>query len=391
MEARFFKPRFFFYGYREKNCIIITMTKDELDKRTQIISNLVRDLFEIDAVYLSNNKLVLSLSYFMDNRALSKKIIKERLKTAGYDFELNENENSLLLHINPKQKLRIPRLNIILFIATLFSVYIVPIFLKNLFLPGSFKVVLDGTFADLGNGDGIEFTIALISILLVHEMGHFITSRKCNIITSWPYFIPAPSIIGTFGAVIKSKSPFYNRQDLIAVGAAGPIAGWVIALFWLIYGLSNSVILPVEAFNFKDMIFSMEGESILMRIATGLLIGTAPDGYFFKLTEAAFAGWVGLLVTAINMLPIGQLDGGHILYGLFRKRQHILGMIAMGGLVILGFFSPMWWVFGALGLIFGIKHPQTLDDTLVPNRGIKIMGIVSIIILILSFTPIPFR
>lgn len=366
------------------------MTKDELDKRSQIISSLVRDLFEINAVYLSNNNLVLSLSHHMDNHNLGLKILNERLKTAGYDFKLNETENGLLLHINPKQKLRIPRLNIILFIATLFTVYFVPVFLKNLIFP-SFSMIMEGTLNDLKNGHGIEFTVALISILLIHEMGHFITSRKCNIITSWPYFIPAPSIIGTFGAVIKSKSPFYNRQDLIAVGAAGPIAGWVVALFWLIYGLSNSVILPIDAFDFKDMAFSMEGESILMRFATWLLIGTAPEGFFFKLTEAAFAGWVGLLVTAINMLPIGQLDGGHILYGLFRKRQHTLGIIAMAGLVILGYYAPMWWVFGALGLIFGIKHPQTLDDTISPNKTVKIMGIISIIILILSFTPIPFR
>ncbi len=367
------------------------MTKDELDKRTQIISNLVRDLFEINAVYIKNNELVLSLSHLMDNHNLGLKIINERLKTAGYDFRLDENENGLLLHINPKQKLIIPRLNIILFIATLFTVYFVPVFLKNLALPGSFSEIIDNTLTDLGNGHGIEFTIALISILLVHEMGHFITSRKCNIITSWPYFIPAPSFIGTFGAVIKSKSPFYNRQDLIAVGAAGPIAGWIVALFWLIYGLTNSVILPIDEFGFKDMLFSMEGESILMRLATWLLIGTAPENFYFRLTEAAFAGWVGLLITAINMLPIGQLDGGHILYGLYRKRQHILGIIAMGGLFILGFSAPTWWVFGALGLIFGIKHPQTLDDTIEPNKTVKIMGIISIIILILSFTPIPFR
>ncbi|MFH2050158.1 MAG: site-2 protease family protein [bacterium] len=367
------------------------MTKEELDKKTEIISHLVKDMFEINAVYLSNDKLVLSLSHLMNNRPLGIKIISERLKTAGYDFKLDENENGLLLHIDPKQKLRIPRLNIILFFTTLFTVYFVPVFLKNLATPGSFSDILDSTLNDLKSGDGIEFTIALISILLVHEMGHFITSRKCNIITSWPYFIPAPSFIGTFGAVIKSKSPFYNRQDLIAVGAAGPIAGWIVALFWLVYGLTHSVILPAELFSFKDMAFSMEGESILMRFMTWLLIGTAPDGFFFKLSEAAFAGWVGLLVTAINMLPIGQLDGGHILYGLLRKRQHILGLLAMGGLLILGFSAPTWWVFGALGLIFGIKHPQTLDDTISPSRTVKIMGIVSIIILILSFTPIPFR
>ena len=103
------------------------MTKEELDKKTEIISHLVKDLFEINAVYFSNDKLVLSLSHLMNNRPLGIKIISERLKTAGYEFKLDENENGLLLHIDPKQKLRIPRLNIILFFATLFTVYFVPV------------------------------------------------------------------------------------------------------------------------------------------------------------------------------------------------------------------------------------------------------------------------
>ena len=218
------------------------------------------------------------------------------------------------------------------------------------------------TLSALASGAGIEFTLALISILFVHEMGHYIASRRRNIITSWPYFIPAPNIIGTFGAIIKSKSPFWNRRDLIEVGSAGPIAGWIVAMGWLLYGLSQSVSLPPEAFQPWDLGFTLEGESILMRLAAPAFIGPLSDGHFYKLTEAAFAGWVGLLVTAINLLPIGQLDGGHILYGLFRKRQHFLGLIAMGALLILGMQSPVWWFFAAFGIIFGVKHPPTLND-----------------------------
>jgi membrane-associated protease RseP (regulator of RpoE activity) len=222
-------------------------------------------------------------------------------------------------------------------------------------------------------------------------MGHFVASRRRNIITSWPYFIPAPNIIGTFGAIIKSKSPFFNRRDLIEVGSAGPIAGWVVALGWLLWGLSQSTYLAPEAFDVRQMAFSLEGESVIMRVATLLLVGPASDGSYYQLTEAAFAGWVGLLVTAINLLPIGQLDGGHILYGLSRRYQFILARLAMVGLIVLGFQSIMWWFFAAFGLIFGVKHPPTLDDSRGPGTVASVLGIVSLLILVLSFTPVPFR
>ena len=141
----------------------------------------------------------------------------------------------------------------------------------------------------------------------------------------------------------------------------------------------------------ERLFFSLEGESLLMRITTLTILGKAPAGHFYQLTEAAFAGWVGLLVTAINMLPIGQLDGGHIVYGLWRKRQHLLGRIALGGLILLGFQSPMWWFFAAFGLVFGVKHPPTLNDARPPGKNATIMAITALVILFVSFTPVPFR
>ena len=380
------------------------------------ISRLLEDLFIVDAVYESGNILNLSLRYRYE-KTKSQKILKDRLKLGGYKYTLEENDQHLLLLIDPKATFKIPRINIVLFIITLCSVYLVPVFLKQLYIVDiepatralhlenidnlttwqflqllfhSFPLFLKSTFIALGQGAGIEFTLAMISILFVHEMGHYIASRRRDIITSWPYFIPAPNIIGTFGAVIKSKSPFWNRRDLIEVGAAGPIAGWVIAILWLWYGLSQSNIVPQEAIvGFEG--FSLEGESLLMKLLTINIIGEAPSGYYYKLTEAAFAGWVGLLVTSINMLPIGQLDGGHILYGLLRKRQLPLGVLAMGILIILGFTSPMWWFFAIFGLVFGVKHPPTLNDNKNPGKYAYIMGVVAIIILIISFTPIPFQ
>ncbi len=360
------------------------------ERKVKAIVALLSDLFEISAVYRQSDRLMFSLSFRFGHK-ISLEMIKDRLQTAGYDFRLDEGDDGLLLDIDPNPQVKIPVLNIVLFVATLFTVYFVPVFLRHLGAGATFGQDLRSTFEALAAGEGLVFTAALISILFVHEMGHYVASRRRNIVTSWPYFIPAPNLFGTFGAIIKSKSPFWNRRDLIEVGAAGPIAGWIVAIAWLCYGLSQSAILPLGAFGPGDMAFSMDGESILMRAFTWLLVGSAPPEHFFKLSEAAFAGWVGLLVTAINLLPIGQLDGGHIIYGLARRRQHIMGKIATAGLVLLGFQSPMWWFFAAFGLFFGMSHPPTLDDRRPLSRTATLMGWIALGILVVSFTPVPFR
>lgn len=394
------------------------MTSHHSEASIEAVSRLLSDIFEIDAVYRQNEELVFSLRYQF-SRLRSRDILTDRLHLAGYEYAVSEHEDGVMLRVHPRRKLRVPRVNIVLFVITLVSVYFVPVFYANLMaatdrlaralevdttgldwlaevwlgiklLGSAVPPALEGTLADLGRGAGLEFTAAMMSILFVHEMGHYIASRRRSIVTSWPYFIPAPNIIGTFGAVIKSKSPFLNRRDLIEVGSAGPIAGWIVAVGWLVYGLTQSGYFPATAFTVKELAFSMHGESLLMRAATYLLVGPAPDGYFYRLSEAAFAGWVGLLVTAINMLPIGQLDGGHVIYGLGRRYQHMLGTAAMVGLLFLGFQSGIWWLFAALGLIFGVKHPPTLNDRIPPSPTARAMGVAALIILIISFTPVPF-
>lgn len=367
------------------------MLPDDLKKQTDELSIILADLFEIGAVYRQNENIIFSLSYRFE-KAKSKAAIKDRLSTAGYNFKFHQEGEILLLSINPERSTRIPPLNIILFFATLFTVYLVPVFYKKLNINPTLEEALRATVDALSEGAGLQFTAAMISILFVHEMGHYVAGRRRQIITSWPYFIPAPNIIGTFGAIIKSKSPFWNRRDLIEVGAAGPIAGWIVAIAWLIYGLSQSrIVVPEEIINTGDMFFALEGESILMRLATLAIIGPASEGQFYLLSEAAFAGWVGLLVTAINLLPIGQLDGGHILYGLFREKQRYLAAAAMAALLILGFQSTMWWFFAAFGLFFGLNHPPTLDDQKPLSNWALVMAVSSILIMILSFTPVPFR
>jgi len=360
-----------------------------LEKKAEELAKLAADLFVVDASYLHQKQVILSLRYRFDPQKTTR-LLKDRLELAGYRYTLSQSEDSLLLSVSPERRLTIPRLNIFLFFLTLATVYFVPVFTFNLGT-SSPRGALGQTLDDLAAGRGLEFTIALMSILLVHEMGHFLASRRRGIVTSWPYFIPAPNFIGTFGAVIKSKSPFWNRRDLIEVGAAGPIAGWIVALLWLVYGLSKSQILPAGFTDLSGMVFSLDGESFLVKSLVPILIGSAPSGTSYIFSEAALAGWVGLLVTALNMLPIGQLDGGHVIYGLAGRRQAVLGWLALGVLLVLGFQSPMWWVFAALGFIMGVAHPPTLNDQKPPSLAARTMGWMALIILVVSFTPVPFQ
>ena len=366
------------------------MNQSSLEQRAEELTALVADLGVVDACYLQQNQIVLSLHLRFDPLK-STTLLKDRLRLAGYRFTLSLSDDTLLLSVSPHRKLTIPKLNIFLFFVTLASVYLVPVFYFNILSNPTLASALTATLDDLAHGRGLEFTLALISILLVHEMAHFVASRRRGIITSWPYFIPAPNLIGTFGAIIKSKSPFWNRRDLIEVGAAGPIAGWVVAIGWLVYGLTNSAIISEELAAFSGMAFTLDGESILIKALVPWLIGPAPSGSLYAFSEAAFAGWVGLLVTALNMLPIGQLDGGHVLYGLTPRKQATLGWIALAGLLVLGFQSSIWWIFGGLAFVMGVVHPPTLDDQKPPPRTARILGWLSLVILLLSFTPVPFQ
>ena len=365
------------------------MNPKATDSRSATIERMVADLFTVDALYQGTHEITLVLrSRFRQDQTVT--LLEDRLTLAGYTFRLEPGDTTVTLVVNPKRSLRIPRLNIILFLLTIVSVYVVPVLFRNIVPGRSWGTDFSETLADLANGAGIEFTIALMSMLLIHEMGHFVASRRRDIVTSWPYFIPFPNIIGSMGAVIKSKSPFWNRRDLIEVGASGPIVGWVVALFWLIYGLSNSHIVPASFLGPEELGFFLHGESLLVKFLVPLIVGPAGPDQIYVFSEAAFAGWVGLLVTAINMVPIGQLDGGHIVYGLAGKFQQRLGWAALAMLLVLGYLSVIWWFLAGMGLLFGVKHPPTLNDSRPLGRPALIMGIVALVILLVSFTPVPF-
>ena len=234
---------------------------------------------------------------------------------------------------------------------------------------------------------GLPFSITIMTILFAHEMGHYLTCKHYGVDATLPYFVPMPlSPVGTMGAFIKIKSPIHHRPALLDIGIAGPIAGFVFAVPALIIGLMRSQFvpaMPASGFGF--------GEPLIFKIAAHLLGKAPPDGMDLYIHPIAFAAWFGFFATAMNLLPAGQLDGGHISYALFRGLHHRISLALVVTLVPLGaFYWRGWFVWVALLLFIGLRHPITVDDTTSLERRHIWLGWIALAMFILCFTPIPF-
>ena len=233
---------------------------------------------------------------------------------------------------------------------------------------------------------GLPFSLTLLLILLTHEMSHYIASRMHNVSATLPYFIPAPSIIGTFGAIIKMKPPIPDRRSLIDIGASGPIGGFIVAVIACIAGLYMSDVRPAGELQ-EGITF---GSSLLFTFLSKVVLNIDPEKYDVILHPVAFAGWIGFLVTSLNLLPIGQLDGGHIIYALFGENHERISKVTLPVLVILGIFLwPGWLIWAVLMLVLGYRHPPVVYPHIQLDRKRKIVGWISLAIFILTFTPMP--
>jgi hypothetical protein len=234
----------------------------------------------------------------------------------------------------------------------------------------------------------IVYVVVLLGILLGHELGHFLTCRYYKIDATLPYFIPAPTLIGTLGAFIKIKSPITRKQQLFDIGVAGPITGFILSVPALAYGLSLSKALPTMP---RETTFVF-GEPLIYKIFVAMIFKNIPSDHGIFLHPVAFAGWVGILVTAVNLFPVGQLDGGHVAYALLGKKSRNLSRFLLGAFIAMGiFFWVGWFIWAFLILFLGLRHPRVLDEAahLSPRR--KFIGYVVILIFILSFIPDPVR
>jgi membrane-associated protease RseP (regulator of RpoE activity) len=237
---------------------------------------------------------------------------------------------------------------------------------------------------------GPVYSATLMAILVAHESGHYLMSRRHGIPATLPYFIPLPlPPFGTLGAVIKMRGRMTDRRALLDIGVAGPLAGFVVTLPALIIGLKLSTVIPAD----QTPGFSLElGESLLFSFVTRAVLGPLGEQQDVLLHPMAYAAWTGLFVTALNLLPIGQLDGGHVIYALLGRHSRKVFIAALIGFaVICAFLYPGWILLILLILFFGFRHAPPVDNVTPLDTRRKWIGIAVMALFVLAFTPVPFK
>ena len=273
-----------------------------------------------------------------------------------------------------------PRTNIILFLLTVLSTIVA----------GSQAFFAFNPFVEPRRLlEGVPFAFTLLAILGTHEFGHYFTARAYGASVSLPYFIPAPPplLFGTLGAIIRMRSPARDRNSLFDIAAAGPLAGLVVALPALWIGLGWSKVAAVPSGGSVSF-----GDSLLLRFMTWLAFGPLPPGHDVFVHPVALAGWVGLFVTALNLIPVGQLDGGRIAYALFGARHRQISIATFLGLLALGAVTGAgnWFVWAFLLLfVMGFHHQPPLDDLSPLSPGRYAVGFLCLLLLILLIPPVP--
>jgi membrane-associated protease RseP (regulator of RpoE activity) len=230
------------------------------------------------------------------------------------------------------------------------------------------------------------YAVVLLGILLGHELGHFLACRYYNIDATLPYFIPAPTFIGTMGAFIRIRSPITKKQQLFDIGIAGPLTSFILSLPAVVFGLYLSKAVPSLPKD-ESILF---GDPLILKFFSNIFFQGTPEGFDIVPHPIAFAGWVGILVTALNLFPVGQLDGGHIAYASLGKKSKKLAPYILGIFILLGiFFWIGWFVWALLIYFLGLKHPHVYDEHIPLSPGRRLLGFIVIIIFVLSFTPEP--
>ena len=300
------------------------------------------------------------------------------------------------------------RLHVGLFLATAYTTTVAGMFmspqLASMPVIDDWRILIDPRYLVYG----LPFSTTLLIILVVHEMGHYVTSRRWGVRASLPYFIPFPSFIGTLGAVIKLRSQIPNRRALIDIGASGPIAGFVMSVIAWSAGLHMSKI--VEARDVSAGTLAL-GHSLLSGWLGNWVIGDLPEGYTIMLHPVAFAGWLGLFVTVLNLLPMGQFDGGHIVYAIFGKKHRLISRATMVGLALMWLLAPPyhWWdaqsmvrawydsrwvgwlVWLGLAALVGRHHPPLANPDVELDPARRWIGYASLAIFVLCFIPDPIQ
>ncbi len=273
---------------------------------------------------------------------------------------------------------KFPKLHLLLFVLTFFSTLAAGAFQQGINILKQPSRIMEG----------FPFAATLICILLLHELSHYLAARKHHTAATLPFFIPAPTLLGTFGAFIKMKSPIASRKALVDIGASGPLVGFVASIIACVVGISMSSFVSVP----KTEGVLILGDSLLFSLLSKMILGITPDNSDVLLHPIAFAGWIGLFVTSLNLIPIGQLDGGHIAFAIFGERHKRLSIALIIVLATMGIFFWEGWAFwAALMLILGIKHPPVLYWEQPLDKRRRITALISLIVFIITFVPAPFN
>ena len=309
--------------------------------------------------------------------------LRKELMPKGYIPTLTRERGELLVHVQrrPKQKFASLSVNVVMLVITV---------LTTVFWGGAYNwsqyVGEPLLSADALINGTVFFTLPLLAILGFHEMGHYVVARHYRMAASLPFFLPSIPPLGTFGAFISMRDPLPSRRALLDVGASGPLVGFAIAIPVTIAGLFLTATNP-RALLAAGGQFLIPQPSLFYAFLR--LFFPIPEGV--AIHPLAFAGWVGLFVTAINLLPAGQLDGGHIARALLGERQSMVSWGALVLLLVLSLFYTGWLIFAFLILIIGVRHPPPLNDLSGLDAGRKLVGVAAVAILLTTFVVSPFQ
>jgi membrane-associated protease RseP (regulator of RpoE activity) len=307
----------------------------------------------------------------------------------------------------PRLLARIPYVNIALFLATIVT---------TVTFGGLLHGAREDSLAEIVGG-GLPFAASLVAILLCHEMGHYLMARAWRVDSTLPFFIPVPFGFGTFGAVIRIRSIMPNRRAVLDIGAAGPIAGFVVALPLMFWGLAHSEVRALGDVAFEHgnagspfailralasgtpLVFQGSaanpfGESLIYSAVSRLVLGELPPFHEVLFHPVATGAWIGLFITTLNLIPLGQLDGGHVTYALLGVRKaRALSRVVSWGLFAAGFFFSftwlVWWAVTRFAVGFRHPEPMYLESRLDPRR--QAIAVLSLALFVLTFVPVPMQ
>lgn len=394
-------------------------------QRQDLIETYVRRIFHIEDVTLGSERTPYLMRYrgrlVVSDSANAYDTLSTQLKPLGLTPLFRTEEGRHVIYIIrglPSARPSNPTVNLIFFILTLLSVWFTGGVLGSEGeLTGSASQVILQLLKN-----GWPFALSMMAILAAHEFGHYLMGRHHGVHVTLPYFLPLPfpiSPFGTMGAFINMKEVPKNRRILMDIGIAGPLSGLIMAIPVLLIGLSLSRLEPLPAFPQPGVLgqAQLEGNSILYLFLKFLVFGRLlpepatyqglpPLLYWLRyvltgqplpyggldvvLHPVAWAGWGGLLITALNLIPAGQLDGGHILYTLFgRKRAQALFPVILAVLILMGFIWSGWWLWALLIFFFGRTYAEPLDQITELDGRRRLLGVIMLIIFALIFTPVP--